>query len=58
VQDSSESGAGSAGPEADREAGPRFPVHFQILVTMAVGHLIGPWAGKDATRLGELGKVG
>lgn len=35
----------------------RFPLYAQILVAMALGLAAGPWLGRDAAPLGELGKL-
>jgi Na+/H+-dicarboxylate symporter len=48
----SETGAPVA-PEKSR----RFPLHLQIIAAMAVGLVVGPLLGKDASALGEIGKV-
>ena len=36
---------------------PRFPLYAQIIFAMALGLVIGPLLGKQATPLGELGKL-
>lgn len=36
---------------------PRFPLYAQILVSMALGLVVGPYLGRDAAPLGELGKL-
>lgn len=36
---------------------PRFPLYAQILGAMALGLVVGPYLGRDAAPLGELGKL-
>ena len=35
----------------------RFPLHLQIILAMALGLLLGPWLGRQAFGLGEIGKL-
>jgi DAACS family dicarboxylate/amino acid:cation (Na+ or H+) symporter len=38
-------------------SGLRLPLYVQIIIAMAIGVLIGPWVGKDAVWLGEIGRL-
>jgi Na+/H+-dicarboxylate symporter len=46
-----------AGVAANREAKPRFPLHLQIVTGIVIGLLLGPILGRDANRLGDIGKL-
>jgi DAACS family dicarboxylate/amino acid:cation (Na+ or H+) symporter len=35
----------------------RFPLHVQIAAAMALGAVVGPWLGRGALELGEIGKL-
>ncbi len=46
-----------AGAVANREAKPRFPLHLQIVTGIVIGLVLGPILGRDANRLGDIGKL-
>lgn len=44
-------------PSAMKSNAGRFPLHFQILLAIALGLVVGPLLGKQGQPLGELGKL-
>src|SRR4030095_16927190 len=47
----------NGGVEAKTEGRPRFPLHLQIVTGIVIGLVLGPILGKDANRLGCIGKL-